>query len=122
MDLREVFHLALVEAAKRMQVCSTVLKKICRRDGINRWPYRKVFDFFFDLLLNDSDRAKLFPPLLNSTVFFLDILQLDSVKKKIAELRQNLNSGDAETRAEAQEKIDALRREAMNACGGINIL
>ncbi|KAK4598986.1 hypothetical protein RGQ29_009183 [Quercus rubra] len=36
------FHLPIEEASRRMKLCPTVLKKICRRYGIHRWPYRKV--------------------------------------------------------------------------------
>lgn len=44
-DLREYLHLPIEEAARRMNVCPTVVKKICRRHGLTRWPYRKVFFF-----------------------------------------------------------------------------
>lgn len=45
-DLREYLHLPIEEAARRMNVCPTVVKKICRRNGLTRWPHRKVFYFF----------------------------------------------------------------------------
>ncbi|KAL6000678.1 hypothetical protein ACLOJK_006404 [Asimina triloba] len=41
-DLVGHFHLPIQAAAKKLSVCSTVLKKICRRNGLRRWPYRKV--------------------------------------------------------------------------------
>ncbi|KAE8100076.1 hypothetical protein FH972_018005 [Carpinus fangiana] len=41
-DVGHYFHLPIEEAARRMKLCPTVLKKICRRDGMNRWPHRKV--------------------------------------------------------------------------------
>lgn len=37
-----LFHLPISEAAKRLGVGATVLKKRCRRLGIPRWPYRKL--------------------------------------------------------------------------------
>eukprot|EP00871_Galdieria_phlegrea_P002153 jgi/Galph1/2939/GphlegSOOS_G1618.1 len=40
--LKSHFHLPMVEASKRLGVCVTVLKKICRRFGIARWPHRKL--------------------------------------------------------------------------------
>ncbi|KAM7507459.1 hypothetical protein LguiA_017912 [Lonicera macranthoides] len=41
-DFAEYLHLPITEAAKKMDVCLTVLKKICRRHGLTRWPYRKI--------------------------------------------------------------------------------
>lgn len=40
--LSKYFHLPIVDAAKELGMCTTMLKKLCRRCGISRWPYRKV--------------------------------------------------------------------------------
>ncbi|KFK25847.1 hypothetical protein AALP_AA8G169800 [Arabis alpina] len=41
-DLKKYFHLPIEKAAQTMEVCPTVLKKVCRRGGLRRWPYRKI--------------------------------------------------------------------------------
>ncbi|CAK9158052.1 unnamed protein product [Ilex paraguariensis] len=41
-DVKQYFNLPIDEAAKKMNICPTVMKKICRRDGLLRWPYRKI--------------------------------------------------------------------------------
>jgi len=41
-DLRRCFHLPLVEVAKRLGVCTTLLKKICRKFGVKKWPHRQI--------------------------------------------------------------------------------
>ncbi|GLJ47366.1 hypothetical protein SUGI_0999710 [Cryptomeria japonica] len=41
-ELARYFHLPISEAAKRLRICPTVIKKICRRNELRRWPYRKV--------------------------------------------------------------------------------
>ncbi|KAL4425395.1 hypothetical protein ABPG75_009411 [Micractinium tetrahymenae] len=41
-ELSSWFHLPAEEAAKMMRVSLTVLKRVARKQGINRWPYRKV--------------------------------------------------------------------------------
>ncbi|KAJ7545642.1 hypothetical protein O6H91_08G004200 [Diphasiastrum complanatum] len=41
-DLAQHFHLPINAAAKELGICPTVLKKICRRNGMRRWPHRKV--------------------------------------------------------------------------------
>lgn len=41
-QLSEYFHLPINEVSTRLGVCATVLKKICRKNGIPRWPHRKI--------------------------------------------------------------------------------
>ncbi|KAG5188430.1 hypothetical protein JKP88DRAFT_287418 [Tribonema minus] len=41
-QLRTLFHLPITEAALRLGMCVTVLKKRCRQHGIMRWPYRQI--------------------------------------------------------------------------------
>ena len=41
-ELRKHFYLPLTEAAKHSGVSSTVFKKICRKNGIRKWPHRKL--------------------------------------------------------------------------------
>ena len=49
--LQQHFHLPISEVAKELGVCATVLKKLCRKHGIPRWPHRKVFFIFFYLFI-----------------------------------------------------------------------
>ncbi|ELR19000.1 RWPRK domain containing protein [Acanthamoeba castellanii str. Neff] len=41
-QLTKYFHLPINAVAKELGVCATVLKKICRKNGIPRWPHRKI--------------------------------------------------------------------------------
>jgi hypothetical protein len=41
-ELVALFHLPISEAAMKLGICTTVIKKICRGYGIPRWPQRKV--------------------------------------------------------------------------------
>jgi hypothetical protein len=42
LHLAQYFHYPINEAAKLLDICPTVLKKICRKHGLRRWPHRKV--------------------------------------------------------------------------------
>ncbi|XP_010485077.1 PREDICTED: uncharacterized protein LOC104763398 [Camelina sativa] len=41
-DINMLFHLPIETAAKQMNLCPTVLKKICRKGSLMRWPHRKI--------------------------------------------------------------------------------
>lgn len=41
-DLRKYFHLPIVDVARHLGTCTTALKKICRKNKINKWPYRQI--------------------------------------------------------------------------------
>eukprot|EP00189_Rhodosorus_marinus_P007460 CAMPEP_0184753832 /NCGR_PEP_ID=MMETSP0315-20130426/44298_1 /TAXON_ID=101924 /ORGANISM="Rhodosorus marinus, Strain UTEX LB 2760" /LENGTH=699 /DNA_ID=CAMNT_0027233223 /DNA_START=660 /DNA_END=2759 /DNA_ORIENTATION=- len=41
-DLAKHFHMPINDAAKELGICATVLKELCRRRGIQRWPHRKL--------------------------------------------------------------------------------
>ncbi len=41
-DVSKFFHMPINEVSDKLGVCATVLKKICRRNGISRWPHRKI--------------------------------------------------------------------------------
>jgi len=40
--INQCFHLPIREAAVKLNIGVTVLKRVCRRLGINRWPHRKI--------------------------------------------------------------------------------
>ncbi|KAK6912857.1 RWP-RK domain [Dillenia turbinata] len=41
-DLAPHFHITMEKAAEEMSLCTTVIKKLCRRQGVSRWPHRKI--------------------------------------------------------------------------------
>lgn len=41
-EISKHFNTPIQDAAKALGVCPTILKKVCRRLGIVRWPYRRV--------------------------------------------------------------------------------
>lgn len=42
LQVQQHFHKPIKEAARDLGMCTTVLKKICRKNGVQRWPYRKL--------------------------------------------------------------------------------
>jgi len=41
-ELRQHFHLPIIEVARLLGICPTLFKKICRKNNISRWPYRQI--------------------------------------------------------------------------------
>ena len=40
--LQKLYELPLHDAAKMLSVCDSAIKKFCRKNGITKWPYRRV--------------------------------------------------------------------------------
>jgi len=41
-ELSQYFHLPINQVSQELGICATVLKKICRKCGVPRWPHRKI--------------------------------------------------------------------------------
>jgi len=41
-ELSKYFHLPVRQAAKNLNICSTILKRVSRSYGMERWPFRKL--------------------------------------------------------------------------------
>eukprot|EP00727_Mastigamoeba_balamuthi_P014188 m51a1_g9392 hypothetical protein (679) ;mRNA; f:256711-259848 len=41
-DLRKYYHLPIQVVAGELGICTTMLKQLCRKHGIHRWPHRKI--------------------------------------------------------------------------------
>lgn len=39
--LPTLYHLTIKDAAKELGICETAMKKLCRENGIMRWPHRR---------------------------------------------------------------------------------
>ena len=53
-ELAEYFNMSADQAAERLGVCMSAIKKICRRHGIIRWPHRKLLSANKSLALIDT--------------------------------------------------------------------
>ncbi|KAJ1618389.1 RWP-RK domain-containing protein, partial [Pavlovales sp. CCMP2436] len=41
-DVSQHFHLPITQAAETLTVSVTLVKRVCRENGVSRWPYRKL--------------------------------------------------------------------------------
>lgn len=110
-DFSVYFHLPIHEAARKMNVCPTVIKKKCREGGLSRWPYRKVSlsPCFF--------KYHLFPEKIIYNVVSLcsfGKLQIKGIKRKISKKQEILETGTFEERACAAADIRILEQELEN--------
>ncbi|KAK9807511.1 hypothetical protein WJX72_001214 [[Myrmecia] bisecta] len=65
-DLQSQFGVGLKEAAQRLGICPTTLKRACRRHGIQRWPRRQLIKLSKAIdQINATNKVA--PPLLTSS-------------------------------------------------------
>jgi len=57
-ELASYFHLPMKEATKKLAICPTVLKKICRMHGISRWPHRKLRSLEKKIITLEASHSK----------------------------------------------------------------
>ncbi len=105
-ELSKYFHLPINQVAKEMGVCATILKKICRRNGIPRWPHRKVRHqhvehIFFEWVHSNSWLASVLPN-----------KQIKSLDKMIGNLNMNL-AKNPEERQEISREIELLESKKL---------
>ena len=56
--ITKYFDLIINDAANKIGVCTSVLKKICRKNGIKRWPYRKIKSIKKIILTEENEHEK----------------------------------------------------------------
>eukprot|EP00698_Gefionella_okellyi_P004864 TRINITY_DN14498_c0_g1_i1.p1 TRINITY_DN14498_c0_g1~~TRINITY_DN14498_c0_g1_i1.p1 ORF type:complete len:233 (-),score=40.46 TRINITY_DN14498_c0_g1_i1:78-701(-) len=59
-QIGEVLQLPLLDAARHLGVCVASVKKICRRNGIARWPQRKIFSV--ERMIKQMEATRRIPP------------------------------------------------------------
>jgi len=78
--LRSVFHLPIIEAARRLGICTTILKRISRSFQIGRWPFRKINSFKKKIVILQSKLRTLNE---HSIEYENAIHSIESLKNKI---------------------------------------
>ncbi|KAI3979370.1 hypothetical protein MKX01_001562 [Papaver californicum] len=78
-DVARWFHLPINKAAEELQICTTVLKKTCRKYGVQRWPYRTVASI-------NKKITKLEKSLTEGTGDGTVSSQIETLRKQLAEV------------------------------------
>ena len=146
-DLAKHFHLPINIAAKELGICPTVLKKICRRNGMRRWPHRKVqptslfsgylivafLTYFMNNRIFTRHLGKAFVIVYWSTYvqqstflvglhsqFCVAVLwQIKSIERIIATLEQTIAEGPGLGDEGIRNEIAMLRNERSQLCAGL---
>lgn len=112
-ELSQYFHLPEKAVARQLGVCLTSLKKICRQNGITRWPYRKLKSL--DKKIHKIENA------LTSTTEDPSamIMKWETLKleKKNLPFAGNSDDSDSETKKRSSP-VENAARAAPNASAG----
>lgn len=88
-ELAEYLHLPMAEAARRLRLCSTALKHVCRRIGMSRWPSRQVL-YTVNIFLSIEFVA----PACHGLIVWVDFdAQINAIDRQIARLQKDLVRG-----------------------------
>jgi len=84
-ELAEYFNMSADQAAERLGVCMSAIKKICRRHGIIRWPHRKLLSANKSLALIDTKMNEYQSPQQQA------LLRAEAINVLVLKLRVMLN-------------------------------
>mmetsp|Transcript_21812 Transcript_21812/g.28580 ORF Transcript_21812/g.28580 Transcript_21812/m.28580 type:complete len:821 (+) Transcript_21812:62-2524(+) len=79
-DLEKYYHYPLTEVAKVFDISTTVLKRVCRKFGIQRWPHRQIRSITSTIEQLKEQAAFLDPP---QSLELLQQVELLEKKKKL---------------------------------------
>eukprot|EP00639_Heterosigma_akashiwo_P016050 CAMPEP_0206388704 /NCGR_PEP_ID=MMETSP0294-20121207/17456_1 /ASSEMBLY_ACC=CAM_ASM_000327 /TAXON_ID=39354 /ORGANISM="Heterosigma akashiwo, Strain CCMP2393" /LENGTH=355 /DNA_ID=CAMNT_0053840511 /DNA_START=125 /DNA_END=1189 /DNA_ORIENTATION=+ len=79
-DLEKYYHCPLIEVAKVFNISTTILKRICRKFGIQRWPHRQIRSINSTIEQLKEQAALLDPPQSLELLQQVDLLEK---KKKL---------------------------------------
>jgi hypothetical protein len=85
-ELAKYFNMAADQAAERLGLCMSAIKKVCRRHGIIRWPHRKLLSANKSLALIDSKMME-----ADHTPQSQSILRDEAITVLVSKLRVMLN-------------------------------
>ena len=85
-DLRPYFNTPIMEVAEELNICITLMKKICRRNGIDRWPHRRIRS-----LMNRIDSVEIMIKERTSCVDSRLEINLVELQTELSELIENPN-------------------------------
>lgn len=106
--LRPHFDRPLQEAAQHFGVCTTLLKKICRKNGIAKWPYRHICG------LHKSIAS------LKQQVQYFDGKEKKSYAEQLRKLEIDLESHQQTGAEPTQEFIESLNEELLQSASITN--
>jgi hypothetical protein len=89
--LRPHFEKPLAEVAALLGICTTLMKKVCRRVGIPRWPHRHIRSLRKSILSMEQASA-----MFEGEDRAVYVFQIRKQQRRLAMLLQNPNSLDIE--------------------------
>ena len=80
-ELAKYFDMSADEAAERLGVCMSAIKKICRRHGIVRWPHRKLLSANKAIAVIESKMSE------TNDVAMIEALRFEVINVLVSKLR-----------------------------------
>lgn len=110
-SIKPLYNLPMIEAAAQLGISVTALKAVCRRLGLERWPYRRNYE-------KSSKRAKCSRP-----VDATDSISTTSTSSALSGMPQEPDQ-DEDDSSDGEETKASLKEaeEESNSCGGSSMM
>lgn len=104
-ELRGHFGKPIVEVAREFGICTTFLKKICRRCGIKRWPHRQIRSLSRTIQMLRQAES-------NSTSAQEKLKFANQIRQLEAKMQAVIEDPDANGKLERVKKCSAVKNAA----------
>uniref|UniRef100_K3XAN6 RWP-RK domain-containing protein n=1 Tax=Globisporangium ultimum (strain ATCC 200006 / CBS 805.95 / DAOM BR144) TaxID=431595 RepID=K3XAN6_GLOUD len=103
-ELRPHFNKPMAVVAKELGVCITLMKKICRRNGLVRWPHRRIRS-----LVNRITSLQVIAGNASDAEQKRFLSQIAALREELSAVIQNPNEKSRKAQADAKARSPSLR-------------
>ncbi|CAK4618709.1 hypothetical protein LEN26_020925 [Aphanomyces euteiches] len=112
-ELRPHFNKPMAAVAKELGVCITLMKKICRKNGLSRWPHRRIRS-----LVNRITSLQVVAESVDAAERSRFDVHITNLRKELSDVIQNPNGKSRKAQDYERRKVDSNSSSGNGGGGG----